>query len=188
MNNEKMGIGDTIVAMMKKQRSAGEKIAPRMNVHVVLRDQAGNIKHEERGENLVTDVGDSVIAGRLHSAAVNIVTGMKLGNSATAAAKNGVGATVVTYITGSQKALDSVATDATKGAGAGWRTTYVCTWAAGVVTNANINEVILTNQTALTDTAGSAAVTLARYIFAAAIDKQAGDSLAVTWQVDILGA
>jgi hypothetical protein len=142
-----------------------------------------------QGRNLVTDVGDQFLATRAYDDTYNIVTGMKLGNdSATAVAKNGAGAGMVTYITGSNEALDAAATDATKGAGAGWRTTYVCTWIAGDVTNADIEEVCLTNQTALADNTSAVADTIARHIFPSTIDKQAGDSLEVTWQIDILGA
>ena len=47
---------------------------------------------------------------------------------------------------------------------------------------------MLTNETPLTDTAGVEADTVAYYKFAATIDKQAGDSLEVTWNIDFLGA
>ena len=193
MRPEKTRITDLITSHLGTRTTkpwyVREKLSPRANVHAVLRGPDGNVKYEEWGENLVTDVGDEVIATRLYDDAVLIVTGMKLGNdSATAEAKNGAGAGMVSYIAGSQEALDGVATDATKGAGAGWRTTYVCTWIAGDVTDADIEEVCLTNQTALADNTSAVADTIARYIFAATIDKQAGDSLEVTWNIDILGA
>lgn len=194
MSNDKMGIGDSVTALLGKvtskmhARPHKEKIDMRANVHAVLRDADGVIKHDEWGENLVTDVGDGSIAERLYDDTGLIVTGMKLGTGATAVAKNGAGAGMVTYISGSQEALDAAATDATKGAGAGWRTTYVCTWIAGDVTNAAIAEVCLTDQTALADNTSAVADTWARYVFGATIDKQAGDSLEVTWQIDILGA
>ena len=187
MRNDKMAIGDTVNTALTRSRPVDDKNQVRANVHAVLRSADGDVKFDEWGENLVSDFGDSVIAARLYDNAENIVTGMKLGTGSTAAAKNGAGADLVTYISGSQEALDAVASDATKGAGAGWRTTYVCTWVAGDVTNAAIAEVVLTNQTALADNAGNG-TNLARYVFGAAIDKQAGDSLEVTWQIDILGA
>jgi hypothetical protein len=190
MSNEKMGVGDAVSAVLGNvTEKPSDKNSARANVHVVLRNAAGDIKHDEWGENLVTDYGDDVIATRLFSDAIEIVTGMRLSTATTAADKNGAGSYHATgYISGSEEALDGVATDATKGAGAGWRTTFVCTWVAGDVTNSTINSVVLTNETALTDTAGVAADTLARYVFGATIDKQAGDSLEVTWQIDILGA
>jgi hypothetical protein len=124
----------------------------------------------------------------MYDDAHNIVTGMKLGTGVTAAAKNGAGANIVTYLTGSQEALDATATDSDKGAGAGHRTEFVCTWIAGDITNSAIAEVVLTNQTALADNAGASTDKVARYVFGATIDKQAGDSLEVTWQVDFLGS
>jgi hypothetical protein len=187
MSLSKIRLSDKVSAVLTRGRNPIDKNHVRANVHVVHRGANGEVKYDAWGENLVSDFGDSVIAARLYDDAENIVTGMKLGTGATAAAKNGAGADLVTYITGSQEALDAVATDATKGAGAGWRTTYVCTWIAGDVTNGAIAEVVLTNQTALADNAG-AGTNLARYVFGATIDKQAGDSLEVTWQIDILGA
>ena len=166
---------------------AKDKIAVRDNVTVILRGPDGKEKYRESGSNLVTDIGDSFISQRIYDNAVDIVSGMKLGTGATAAAKNGAGAAMVTYVSGSQEALDSAATDATKGAGLGWRTSYVCTWAAGDVTNSALAEVCLTNQTPLADNTCAAADTVARYVFASTIDKAAGDSLQVTWNLDFLG-
>jgi hypothetical protein len=194
MQVEKMGVGDNVIAKLGKatskawSRVLGEKVRPRGNVHAVLRGPDGEIKYEEWGHNLLTDHGDEWLASRAYDDAVNIVTGMRLGTGATAAAKNGAGAAIVTYISGSNEALDAAATDATKGAGAGWRTTFICTWIAGDVTNSAIAEVVLSDETPFTDVAGVAGNTVARYVFGATIDKQAGDSLEVTWQVDILGA
>jgi hypothetical protein len=148
----------------------------------------GKLKQLEEGANLVTDYGDDMLATRTILDSINIVTGMRLGTGSTAAAKSGAGAAIVTYISGSNEALDAVASEVTKGAGLGWRTTYVCTWIAGDITNSAIAEVVLTNETALTDVAGTAANTVARFVFGATIDKQAGDSLEVTWNVDLLGA
>lgn len=188
MRPEKTRLTDLITTRLNRGRNPVEKISPRANVHAVLRDESGDIKYEEWGENLVTDYGDDVIATRLFDDAIEIVTGMRLGTGVTAAAKNGAGAAIVTYIATSNEALDGVATEATKGAGAGWRTTYVCTWIAGDITNGAIAEVVLTNETPLTSVAGVVGDTVARYVFGATIDKQAGDSLEVTWNIDVLGA
>ena len=189
MSNDKMGIGDSVTHVLGSvTEKPSEKNTARANVHAVLKGPDGAVKFDEWGENLVTDYGDDVIATRLFDNAIEIVTGMKLGTGVTAAAKNGVNATLGTYITGSEEALDATATDATKGAGLGWRTTYVCTWIAGDVTNGAIGEVVLTNETPLTNVDSAVSDVLARYVFGATIDKQAGDSLEVTWQIDILGA
>ena len=169
-------------------RTHTDKVQLRANVHLQLVGPDGTVKYEEHGENLLTDHGDNMIAARIYDDTQNIVTGMRLGTGNTAAAKNGAGAAIVTYITGSQKSLDAPATDATKGAGLGWRTTYVCTYVAGDVTNGAIAEIVLTDETPLTDVAGAEANTVARYVLGATIDKQAADSLVATWKIDILGA
>lgn len=194
-SNDKMGVRDSVTAELGHLTSIPnrgefipEKNRVRVNVHAVLTGPDGEIKHESWGENLVTDHGDNFIAARIYDNAQNIVTGMRLGTGITAAAKSGAGGAIVTYIAASQHALDAAATDATKGAGLGWRTTYLSTWVAGDVTNAAIAEVVLTDETPITDVAGAVGDTVARYVFPATIDKQAGDSLAVTWQIDVLGA
>jgi len=180
---------NAVAAVLSRVRKPQEKMGARANVHVVHK-RGDVVLADYWGENLVTDRGDEHITGRIIEGDTELIaTGMKLGNDgATPEAKNGAGAGMVAYITGSNEALDAAPTDATKGAGAGWRATFVCTWAAGDVTDADIEEVCLTNQTALADNTSAVADTIARYQFAAAIDKQAGDSLEVTWQIDVLGA
>lgn len=194
MKTEKPKIADSVEAVLGKLTSRSLSRRPRDrarvvgHVHAVLTGPDGKVKGEWSGRNLVTDYGDEFLATRSYDNAVDEITGMKLGTGSTAAAKNGAGATLVTYISGSQQVLDGTPTDASLGAGAGHRVSHVTTWIAGDVTNSAIREVVLTNQTALADNSGSAGVTVARFVFASAIDKQAGDSLAVTWHIDILGA
>lgn len=188
MSVEKNQIRDSVGAVMTRGRGVTEKNIFSGNVEVVVRGADGAVKYSECGNNLVTDYGDDMLATRTILDSVEIVTGMKLGTGATAAAKSGAGASIVTYISGSNEALDAVAGEATKGAGLGWRTTYVCTWIAGDVTNAAIAEVVLTNETPLTDVTSATGDTVARYVFSSTIDKQAGDSLEVTWNIDFLGA
>lgn len=169
--------------------TAKSKMGIKVNVHAVLRDTTtGEIKYEEWGSNLVTDKGDEFAAERIYDDTYEIVKGMKLGTGVTAVAKNGAGAGMVTYISGSNELLDATASAATKGAGAGWRTTYECTWIAGDVTDANIEEVCLTNQASFADDTSAVADTIARFRFAATIDKTASDELIVTWLVDFLGS
>ena len=189
MRTEKNQIRDSVSAVMSRGREITSKNIFGGNVEVVLRGPDGNVKYKEIGDNLVTDYGDDMLATRTILDSVEIVTGMRLSTATDVAAKSSTGAYLATgYLTGSQEALDTTATEATKGAGAGWRTTYVCTWIAGDITNAAIAEVMLTNETPLTDTDGVVGDTVARYVFAATIDKQAGDSLEVTWNIDFLGA
>lgn len=157
-------------------------------VEVRLFGPNGALKHAEAGYNLVTDYGDEHIATRIFDDAQDIVTGMRLGTGSTAAAKSGAGAAIGTYISGSNEALDSAATASDLGGGSGHRAIHVCTWVAGDVTNSAIAEVALTDETPLTDVAGAAGNTVARFVFGSTIDKQSGDSLEVTWNLDVLGA
>jgi len=188
MRTDKLGIGDSVGVKLDRGRSPEDDLSIRGFVRAVLRGPDGHIKQVEEGFNLVTDYGDEHIANRIFDDAQNIVTGMRLGTGSTAASKSGAGAAIGTYISGSNEALDSTATDSDKGGGLGHRATHVCTWAAGDVTNSAIAEVVLTDETPLTDVAGAAGNTVARFVFGSTIDKQSGDSLEVTWNIDVLGA
>lgn len=142
----------------------------------------------EYGFNLVTDYGDEHLGERVYDDTFTIVTGMRLGTGVTAAAKAGAGAAIVTYEPASQEALDAVPVGVDKGAGLGWRVPHICTWVAGDVTEVALAEVVLTDETPITDVAGVVGDTVARFVFGSTIDKQAGDSLVVTWNIDLLGA
>ena len=184
---EAMGVQDTLE--LKQMKGSIESVRLRGYVRAVLRGPDGEIKQVEEGQNLVTDNGDERIARRIFDDAIVIVTGMRLGNdSATAASKAGAGSNIVTYISGSQEALDAAATHSDKGSGLGYRATHICTWIAGDITDADIEETVLTDETPITDVAGASTNVVARFIFASTIDKQAGDSLEVTWHLDALGA
>ncbi len=184
---ELMAVRDSVDK--KESKGVAERVRITGEVVAILRGPDGYIKQIEFGHNLVTDNGDEEIATRFFSDAEDIVTGMRLGNdSATAVAKAGAGGNIVAYISGSQEALDSVATFFDKGGGLGGRAVHVCTWDAGDVTDADIEETVLTSETPITDVSGALANVVARFIFASTIDKQAGDSLEVTWNIDLLGA
>lgn len=198
---DRMGLTDEVTARLghitskpastrrgDRRRQIGEEVTSRGLVIARLFGPDGGLKQIEIGHNLVTDYGDEHIGERIYDDTALIVTGMRLGTGVTAASKAGAGAAIVAYITGSQEALDAVPIGVDKGAGLGWRTPHICTWIAGDVTNAAIAETVLTDETPITDVGGVVGNTVARFVFAATIDKQAGDSLEVTWNVDILGA
>ncbi len=200
-SDDRLGITDSVTSRLGKltrkppfvgrrnrRRHPTEKVGITGFVVVRLFGPDGQLKQVEQGANLVTDYGDEHIAKRMFDDAFDIVTGMRLGTGATAAAKAGAGAAIVTYIAASQEALDGVPVAVDLGAGLGYRTPHICTWIAGDVTNAAIAEVALTDETPITDVAGVVGDTVARFVFASTIDKQADDSLAVTWNVDFLGA
>jgi hypothetical protein len=137
--------------------------------------------------NLVTQYGDQFYGENAHGlGSHDAVTGMRLGTGATAASKTGAGAAIVTHLTGSNKALDGVITSALNGASR--RIQFVTTWDPGEATDSAIAEAVITNLTPIGAGAGSAADTLARVVFSPTINKQAGDTLIVTWSHDLLGA
>lgn len=164
-----------------------------ITVRVLASD--GTVKHEETIKNLITDAGDLYQATRI-TAGVNtngvsqptLVTGMKLGTGSTVAAKNGTGSALITYLTGSNRALDSTYPQVSNlGAGLGVNVVYRVTWPAGVATSASINEVVIVNDSG-TDATSTAANTIARGVFGSTINKAAGEALEVTWNHKQLGA
>ena len=184
----KMGMGDSVDVALHRGRVRDSKLAIGGNVVVALYGPDMELKYHEVGENLVTDYGDQHVGERMYDDTFDIVTGMRLGTGTTAASKAGAGAAIVTYEPASQEALDAVPVGVDKGAGLGWRVPHICTWIAGDVTEVALAEVVLTDETPITDVAGVVGDTVARFVFGATIDKQAGDSLVVTWNVDFLGA
>ncbi len=198
MSVEKFGVKDSVVARLG--RVARKPLwTPRMPIDSMrlvgfvearLFGPDGRLKQLESGYNLVTDYGDEHVGERMSLDAQDIVTGMRLGDQVApaAASKAGAGAAIQQYITTSNEDLDAVSVGSDKGTGLGWRQAHVCTWIAGDITNAAISEVVLSDETPLTNVAGVVGDTVARFVFGATIDKQAGDSLEVTWNVDFLGA
>lgn len=148
-------------------------------------------------KNLITTAGDQYYCRKMivgispaNPTAPTAATGMKLGNSTTAAAKSGTGSALVgTYLTGSNIVFDATFPNAAAIAGTdtGWRAQYQCTWAAGVATSATINEVVLVNDAA-TNATSTAPNTYSRAVFAATVDKAANEPLIVIWNHNFLGA
>jgi hypothetical protein len=163
-------------------------------VVIELRDKDGKLKDRQVLKNLITDAGDLYHCTRIASAVAPAapadatkVTGMKLGTGTTAVAKNGAGAALVTYLAGSNKALDATYPQvASLGAGLGYTVTYQCTFGAGVATNGALTEVVLVNDSA-TDATSTAANTVARVVFTAT-PKASTDVLTISWQHKQLGS
>ncbi len=142
--------------------------------------------------NLVTQVGDQAygdaLAGLHANATVTDPTppaAMFLGTTATTPTKTGAAAAIIAYITGSNKTFEVTYPQSSLN-GTSRRISWQCIWAAGVATNAAIAEVAMA--TVSTNAAPSAANTVARSVFSPTIDKQAGDTLTVTWHHDLLGS
>lgn len=157
-------------------------------------DEDGNLKQTVNFKNLITQVGDQYYGERAASGisggfttSVAQATGMQLGTGTTAVAKTGAGAAVVTYINSSAKAFDSGFPASTL-SGSSRRIQWKCTWAAGEATANGISEVVLINQAVATNSAAAAANTIARALISPVVNKAAGDTLAITWNHDLLGA
>jgi hypothetical protein len=164
-------------------------------ITVRLFDEDGNVVREETVKNLITDAGDLYQATRVVSGVNSngvsqptLMTGMKLGTGTTAAAKNGAGAALVTYLTASNRTFDSTYPQVSNlGAGLGVNAVYRVTWPAGVATSASINEIVIVNDAA-TNATSTAANTIARAVFGTTINKAAGEALEITWNHKCLGA
>lgn len=154
-----------------------------------LFDENGELKELGEFSNLITQIGDQYFGER--AAGIGSppaqVSGMRLGTGTTAVAKTGAGAAIVTYVTGSNKAIDgSFPTSALSGSSR--RIQWKTTWAAGEATANSIAEVVITNEATLTNVAGTAANTVSRALLSPVVNKGASDTLSVTWSHDILGA
>lgn len=140
-------------------------------------------------ENLVTTIGDQYYGERAAGivSPPGQVTGMRLGTGSTAVAKTGAGAAIVTYTTASQVAIaGGFPTSSIPGSAR--RIQWQSLWGAGVATASGLNEVVITNETPITNVAGTAANTISRALLSPVVNKGASDTLTVTWNHDILGA
>lgn len=140
-------------------------------------------------DNLVTQVGDQYYGERAAGIASppGQVTGMRLGTGSTAVAKTGAGAAIVTYTTASQVAISGSFPTSSIPSSAR-RIQWQALWSAGTATASGLNEVVITNESPLTNVAGTAANTIARALLSPVVNKGASDTLTVTWNHDLLGA
>lgn len=163
------------------------------HVLIQLYGPDGRLKEERRSDNLITDAGDLYYAGMAIAlvtpqapAQPTKMTGMKLGTGATAAAKSGAGAALVTYLAGSNLAFDATWPKTQNlGAGLGVNGQYQTTWAPGVATNGALTEAVIVNDAAANAT--SVAANTAHRVVFGAIAKAAGDTLVITWNAKFLG-
>lgn len=136
-------------------------------IQLVLRDEHGNIKETHEFNNLVVAAGLAFLASRAKDATAAVMSHMAVGSGATAAAS---GQTALVTEVG------RVALTATNAAGG--TITYTATFGAGVATGA-LTEIALFN-------ANAAGTMLARSVYAV-VNKQATDTLSVTWNVTLNG-
>lgn len=141
----------------------------------------GKIKLVNRINNLVVDYGDEYCAKMVAEASPTSMGYMRLGTSTTAAAKGQTA--LVSEISGSDDAFESGYPQyaSTFDSVSGEWCVFRCEWAAGDVTNSNINEVAIFDAT----TGGNMG---ARAVFSSTINKTANDTLRVDWGWKFLGA
>lgn len=180
-------ITDTVFHAAGYSRAVPSRLGLAGLMTVELFDRFGELKQAEVVKNLITQVGDQAYAERgAGIMTLGAPTGIRLGTGTTATAKTGAGAAMVTYVAGSSIAFDATYPQSALN-GSARRITYRCTWAAGVATAMGIAEAVITN-IAIADVAGAAANTVARALLSSAVNKEASDSLVVTWTHDAEGA
>lgn len=162
-----LGTHDALSVSMGRGRGFNDPLAVTGQVHVQLFGPDGDLKDERLVTNLVVDTGEAHIADQLSSSpGQSAMSHMAIGTGSTAAAfgDTALGAEV------DRNALTS-RTDS------GNVVTYVGTWAAGDGTNAALREAGIFNNS-------SGGTMLARAVYSN-IDKQAADTLTITWTVTI---
>lgn len=153
-----------------------------------LVDPDGDIRQAVPFTNLITDAGDLYYATKCivgispaNATAPTAVSGIKLGTGSSAATKNGAGAALGTYLSGSNQAFDATFPKVSNlGAGNGVQAQYQATVPAGNATNAAIAEAVIVND-AGTNATSTAANTISRSLFSATINKASDQALVVLW-------
>jgi hypothetical protein len=106
---------------------------------------------------------------------------MKLGTGSTAVAKNGAGAALVNYLSGTNVAFDPTYPSRSSNV-----VTYTTTFGPGVGTHAALAEIVIAVTNA--NSTSAAADCIARALISPTRNKQAGDTLVATWTHTFLGA
>lgn len=145
-----------------------ENIKATGSLHIVVRDETGNIKEELNVKNLVVTVGKNWIAARMKDTGIPVqMTHMAIGSGS--AAPDAANTTLGTE-------LGRVSMTTSGGTVSGNTVTYAATFGAGTGTGA-VTEAGIFN-------ASSSGTLLCRTTFSV-VNKGANDSLAITWQVQL---
>lgn len=157
-----------------------------------LWDENGELKHCDSYSNLITQVGDQLYGERGAGIASppSLITGMRLGNSASPAAVSKTatpGATLSAYKAGSNAAIAGGFPTSSL-SGSSRRIQFKSSWAAGIATDTTLSEAILVNDTIATDATSALANVISRVLLSPVINKGASDTLDLIWNQDILGA
>ena len=143
-----------------------DKLKLRGDVALVLKDKDGNVKDSREIHNLVVSTGLTFICSRMAGTSAGVMSHMALGSGTTAAA---AGQTDLVSILGSREALDSTSASSNT-------ITYVSSFEAGEGTGA-VTEAGVFN-------AASSGTMLCRTVFPA-VNKQADDTMSVTWTITL---
>jgi hypothetical protein len=146
-----------------------DKVGVKGRLHIVLRDEFGNIKSETEVDNLVVNTGLDYIASRMKDATATAMSHMAVGSGSTAAAG---GDTVLGTQIGSRVSLASTTVTSNS-------VVYVASFPAGVGTGA-ITEAGIFN-------AATSGTMLCRTVFGV-VTKSAADSMQITWTITINAA
>tara|TARA_R110001592_G_scaffold100063_1_gene284377 strand:+ start:75 stop:524 length:450 start_codon:yes stop_codon:yes gene_type:complete len=143
-----------------------DKLKLRGDVAIVLKDKDGNVKDSREIHNLVVSTGLTFICSRMAGTSAGVMSHMALGSGTTAAS---AGQTDLVSILGSREALDSTSASSNT-------ITYVSSFEAGEGTGA-VTEAGVFN-------ASSSGTMLCRTVFPA-VNKQADDTMSVTWTITL---
>jgi hypothetical protein len=138
----------------------------RGDVAIVLKDKDGKVKESREINNLVVSAGLTYICSRMADASAGVMSHMALGSGTTAAA---AGDTDLESILGSREALDSTTASSNT-------ITYVSSFEAGEGTGA-VTEAGIFN-------AATSGTMLCHVIFPV-VNKQADDTMSVTWTITL---
>jgi hypothetical protein len=167
MHNDRLGVSDEVAVALGRGRVVQSFVPIMGDVFLELVDENGNVKDYQHVHNLVVDTGENHIADALSSSPAQAAMGwMEIGTGSTAAAFGDTALGTAVDRNALTSRTDSVNV-----------VTYVGTWAPGDGTNSALREAGIFN-------ASSAGTMLARAVYSN-IDKQAGDTLTITWTVTI---
>jgi hypothetical protein len=136
-------------------------------LHIVVRDENGNIKEEREEKNLVVSTGLSYIASRMVGSAASVMSHMEVGTNSAAAAPAD---------TALGSAVASSRTALTSFTASGAVATAVCTFGPGVGTGV-LREAGIFN-------ASSGGTMLCRTVFDI-VTKGSADSMTITWTITV---
>ena len=145
-----------------------DKLKLRGDVALVLKDKDGNVKDSREIHNLVVSAGLTFICSRMAGTSAGVMSHMALGSSTTAVSAS---QTDLVSILGSREALDSSTASSNT-------IVYVSSFEAGEGTGA------VTEAGVFNAASSGSGTMLCRTVFPA-VNKQADDTMSVTWTITL---